>query len=41
MAFVLIAANVAAAQEQDENDPAKALALVRAAIKARGGDAYL
>ena len=29
------------AQEQDENDPAKAAALVREAIKARGGDAYL
>ena len=41
MALVLIAANVTLAQEQDENDPAKALALVRAAIKARGGDAYL
>jgi outer membrane lipoprotein-sorting protein len=41
MAFVLIAANVALAQEQDENDTAKALALVRAAIKARGGDTYL
>ena len=41
MAFVLIVANVGLAQEQDENDPAKALGLVRAAIKARGGDAYL
>lgn len=29
------------AQEQDENDPAKAHALIRDAIKARGGDAYL
>ena len=29
------------AQEQDENDPAKAQALIRDAIKARGGDAYL
>ena len=40
-AFVMIATNVVMAQEQDENDPARALALVRAAIKARGGDAYL
>ena len=29
------------AQEQDEQDPAKALAAVQAAIKARGGDSYL
>jgi hypothetical protein len=29
------------AQEQDENDPAKASALVRDAIAARGGDAYM
>ncbi len=29
------------AQEQEENDPAKAAALVREAIAARGGDAYL
>jgi len=29
------------AQEQDENDPAKAAALVREAVKARGGEAYL
>lgn len=41
LAFVLIATNVGLAQEQDENDPAKALALVRASIKARGGEAYL
>ncbi len=41
LAFVLIITNVARAQEQDENDPAKALALVREAIKARGGEAYL
>ena len=41
LAFVLIATNVGLAQEQDENDPAKALALVREAIKARGGEAYL
>src|SRR5215471_18015789 len=30
-----------AAQEADENDPAKATALVRDAIAARGGDTYL
>ena len=30
-----------AAQEQDDNDPAKATALIREAIAARGGDAYL
>jgi hypothetical protein len=41
VAFVMMAANVAVAQEQDENDAAKALALVRAAIAARGGEAYL
>lgn len=29
------------AQDQDENDPARAAALIRLAIKARGGDAYL
>ena len=29
------------AQEQDENDPAKAAALVREAVRARGGEAYL
>lgn len=29
------------AQEQDENDPARAQALIQDAIKARGGDAYL
>lgn len=29
------------AQEQDEQDPAKTAALVREAVKARGGDAYL
>jgi outer membrane lipoprotein-sorting protein len=31
----------AAAQEPDENDPAKAAAVLRDAIAARGGDAYL
>ena len=36
LAFVLMATNVGLAQEQDENDPAKALALVREAIKVRG-----
>ena len=41
LSFVLIATNVGLAQEQDENDPAKALVLVREAIKARGGEAYL
>lgn len=41
LALVLIAAPVSLAQEQDENDPARALALVREAIKARGGEAYL
>ena len=29
------------AQEQDENDPAKAAALIREAVRARGGDVYL
>ena len=32
---------LARAQEPDENDPAKAAALVRDAIAARGGDAYM
>jgi hypothetical protein len=32
---------VATAQEPDENDPAKAAALVRDAVAARGGEAYL
>jgi hypothetical protein len=41
LAFVVIITNAGLAQEQDENDPAKALALVRAAIQARGGEAYL
>jgi outer membrane lipoprotein-sorting protein len=43
LAFALIVPSVSLAQEQDENenDPAKALALVREAIKARGGEAYL
>jgi len=41
LAFVIIATQAASAQEQDESDPAKALALVQAAIKARGGEAYL
>jgi len=31
----------AAAQETDDNDPAKAAALVRGAVSARGGEAYL
>ena len=31
----------ALAQEKDENDPARAAALIRDAVKARGGDAYL
>jgi len=32
---------IASVKDQDENDPAKAIALVREAIAARGGDAYL
>ncbi|HXG66098.1 MAG TPA: hypothetical protein VNO70_13435 [Blastocatellia bacterium] len=40
MLFVFTAAP-ARAQEQEENDPAKAEALIREAIKARGGDAYM
>ena len=38
---VMILPAVVAAQEPDENDPAKAAALVRDAIAARGGEAYL
>lgn len=41
IAFAIGQATIGLAQEQDENDPAKAAALVREAIKARGGDAYL
>src|ERR1044071_5130525 len=41
LALLLIALVSVPAQEQDENDPAKAAALVREAVKARGGDAYL
>jgi hypothetical protein len=32
---------IASIREQDENDPARAIAVVREAIAARGGDAYL
>jgi len=43
--FFLVATTAMAfnfsAQEQEENDPAKAAALIREAIAARGGDAYL
>jgi hypothetical protein len=40
--LAIISIGVAAiAREQDENDPAKAEELIRQAIKARGGDAYL
>lgn len=38
---VVILPAVVIAQESDENDPAKAAALVRDAVAARGGDAYL
>lgn len=38
---VVIFPAVVPAQEPDENDPAKAAALVREAVAARGGDAYL
>lgn len=40
IAVVILPAAVSA-QEPDENDPAKAAALVREAIAARGGEAYL
>lgn len=40
-AAILISLSVGSGQEQDENDPAKAAALVREAVVARGGDAYL
>ena len=39
--LVAIVSVVVSAQEQDESDPAKAAALVREAVAARGGDAYL
>jgi hypothetical protein len=38
---IALAPNASLAQEPDENDPAKAAALVHDAIAARGGDAYL
>ncbi len=38
---IVIVALTTFAQEDDENSPAKAEAAIRAAIKARGGDAYL
>jgi hypothetical protein len=38
---VVILPAVVTAQESDENDPVKAAALVRDAVAARGGDAYL
>ncbi|HSE38501.1 MAG TPA: hypothetical protein VLG74_14445 [Blastocatellia bacterium] len=41
LASVLILPEVVSAQEPEENDPAKAAALVRDAIAARGGQAYL
>jgi hypothetical protein len=37
----MLTATIGFAQEQDENDPAKAAALIREAVKVRGGDAYL
>lgn len=39
-AVALILSPVSFAQEQDDNGPAKVEALIRAAIKARGGDTY-
>ena len=41
IASVIMPAAMSFAQEQDENDPAKAAALVRESVKARGGEAYL
>jgi hypothetical protein len=41
LCFIGLLSVFAPAQEQDENDPAKAMALITAAVKARGGDAYL
>lgn len=39
--LVIMVSVTALAQEEDESDPAKAAALVREAVAARGGDAYL
>jgi hypothetical protein len=39
--LMLFAFTLASARQDDENDPAKAAALVKDAVKARGGDAYL
>jgi hypothetical protein len=41
VATVALTGKTAPAQEGDEKDPARAAALVREAIKARGGDAFL
>ena len=41
LALVLILPEAVSAQEPEENDPAKATALVRDVIVARGGEAYL
>lgn len=39
--LIISCSSIFASQDQDENDPAKAAALIREAIKARGGDAYM
>ena len=39
--LVLLGGGAGALSQEDENDPAKAAALIRDAVKARGGDAYL
>ena len=41
IAAAMIGTATATPQDQDENDPAKAAVLVREAVAARGGDAYL
>jgi len=41
LAIALSLGSISFAQEQDEGDPAKAEMVIRAAIKARGGDRYL
>ncbi|HEY3139275.1 MAG TPA: hypothetical protein VGL29_24860 [Blastocatellia bacterium] len=41
LAAAILSKATAYVQEQDENDPAKAASVIREAITARGGDAYL
>ncbi|GEM_PF-575638 len=39
--LLIFCSSISAFQDQDENDPARAAALIRESIKARGGNAYM